>query len=116
MPFPHTETGLPLMQQTAATSALPSPRTIAVAGASALEGGNYYGARVLINLVEAGVKAEIYPINPRLAGSELCGLPVYGSLSDLPTAPDMVFVVWIFAGLLSLAGAFGLRRYPRNRA
>jgi acyl-CoA synthetase (NDP forming) len=81
------------MQQTAATSALPSPRTIAVAGASALEGGNYYGARVLANLVEAGVKAEIYPINPRLAGSELCGLPVYGSLSDLPTAPDMVFVV-----------------------
>jgi|GEM_PF-1852490 len=81
------------MQQTAETSALPSPRIIAVAGASALEGGNYYGARVLTNLVEAGVKAEICPVNPRLAGSQLYGLPVYGSLSDLPTPPDMVFVV-----------------------
>lgn len=93
LPSPNTEPGPRLMQQTAATTALPPPRIIAVAGASALEGGNYYGARVLINLVEAGVQAQIYPVNPRLAGSELCGLPVYKSLSDLPAAPDLVFVV-----------------------
>ncbi|WP_162894659.1 acetate--CoA ligase family protein [Rhizobium terrae] len=70
-----------------------SPKAIAVAGASDIEGGNYYGARVLANLVEGGSRARIYPINPRLAGSELLGLPVFASLSDLPSPPDMVFVV-----------------------
>lgn len=75
-------------------AALPLPQVIAVAGASDLEsGGNYYGARVLANLVEGGSSATIFPINPRLAGTTLLGLPVYGSLSDLPSTPDMVFVV-----------------------
>lgn len=76
-----------------ATSALSAPKAIAVVGASALDGGNYYGARVLENLVDAGTKAKIYPVNPRLAGSELIGLPVYASISDLPSVPDMVFIV-----------------------
>jgi len=82
--------------KTSATSqsdAFSAPKTIAVAGASAIEGGNYYGARVLANLVEGGVDATIYPVNPRLAGSRLLGLDVYASLSDLPSTPDMVFVV-----------------------
>lgn len=78
---------------TSQTGAFPAPKTIAVAGASAMEGGNYYGARVLANLVEGGVDATIYPVNPRLAGSKLLGLQVYASLSDLPSTPDMVFVV-----------------------
>ena len=72
---------------------IPAPKAIAVAGASDINGGNYYGARVLANLVEGGTKAEIYPVNPRLAGSTLHNLPVYGSLSDLPSTPDLVFVV-----------------------
>jgi acyl-CoA synthetase (NDP forming) len=76
-----------------AAAALSSPKVIAVAGASDIEGGNYYGARVLANLVEGGAKATIYPINPRLAGTRLLGLPVYASLSDLPSPPDTVFVV-----------------------
>ena len=75
------------------TTTLFSAKAIAVAGASALEGGNYYGARVLANLVEGGARAQIYPVNPRLAGSKLYELPVYGSLSDLPSTPDLVFVV-----------------------
>ena len=70
-----------------------APTTIAVAGASDLNSGNYYGARVLANLVEGGTKAQVYPVNPRLAGSLLRDLPVYGSLSDLPSVPDLVFVV-----------------------
>lgn len=74
-------------------TALSSPKVIAVAGASELQGGNYYGARVLANLVQGGARAQIYPVNPRLAGSRLHELPVYGSLSDLPTTPDLVFVV-----------------------
>ncbi len=73
--------------------ALPSPQVIAVAGASDLDGGNYYGARVLANLVEGGSSAMIYPVNPRLAGTALLGLPVFASLSGLPSTPDMVFVV-----------------------
>lgn len=77
----------------AATGALSSPKVIAVAGASDIEGGNYYGARVLANLVEGGAKATIYPVNPRLAGTQLLDLPVYASLSVLPSPPDTVFVV-----------------------
>ena len=73
--------------------ALPSPVSIAVAGASDLGSGNYYGARVLANLVDAGTSATIYPINPRLSGSTLLDLKVFGSLSDLPETPDLVFVV-----------------------
>lgn len=70
-----------------------APTTIAVAGASDLNSGNYYGARVLANLVEGGTRAKVYPVNPRLAGSVLLDLPVYGALSDLPSVPDLVFVV-----------------------
>lgn len=92
----------------AVNGALSSPKVIAVAGASDIEGGNYYGARVLANLVEGGARATIYPINPRLAGSKLFDLPVYASLSDLPSPPDMVFVVtpikFVIATLEEAAG------------
>ena len=48
---------------------------------------------MLANLVDAGTSATIYPINPRLSGSTLLDLKVFGSLSDLPETPDLVFVV-----------------------
>jgi len=38
--------------------------------------------------MEAGYK--VYPINPGLAGKEIHGQTVYGSLRDLPETPDMV--------------------------
>jgi acyl-CoA synthetase (NDP forming) len=72
---------------------LPVPRSIAVVGASDISSGNYYGARVLANLVNGGTTASVFPINPRLAGSELLGLPVYSTLSELPVVPDVVFIV-----------------------
>lgn len=75
------------------TLALTAPTAIAVAGASDLASGNYYGARVLANLVEGGTSVPIYPVNPRLAGTQLYDRPVFGSLSDLPAVPDLVFVV-----------------------
>lgn len=79
--------------ETGPAGAFVVPRAIAVAGASDLSGGNYYGARVLANLVEGRASAKIYPINPRLAGMQLFGLPVYKSLADLPSCPDLLFVV-----------------------
>jgi len=72
---------------------LVAPSVIAVVGASDMASGNYYGARVLENLVEGGIAATIYPVNPRLAGGDLMGLAVHASLTDLPARPDMVFVV-----------------------
>lgn len=33
---------------------------------------------------------RVLPVNPKLAGGTLLGLPVFGSLKDLPEAPDMV--------------------------
>lgn len=87
---------------------LPEPRVIAVVGASDMSGGNYYGARVLANLVNAGTSATVFPINPRLAGSKLLDLEVYATLSALPAVPDFVFIVapvkFVVAALEEAAG------------
>lgn len=73
--------------------ALPTPKAIAVVGASDIAGGNYYGARILANLVEGGTSARVFPVNPRLAGTQLYDRPVFGSLGALPEVPDLVFIV-----------------------
>lgn len=88
------------------------PRSIAVVGASPLDGGSYYGSRLMGNLVAAGPAADLYPVNPRLAGQEILGRRVSASLGDLPVVPDMV-VVAIGAGgvprVLEEAGRLGVR-------
>ncbi|MFC0534041.1 acetate--CoA ligase family protein [Phytohabitans kaempferiae] len=88
------------------------PRSVAVVGASPPEGGSYYGSRLIANLVAANPAADIYPVNPRLAGGEILGHKVYARLDDLPAVPDMV-VVGIGAGavpaVLREAGALGVR-------
>jgi uncharacterized protein len=70
------------------TDILTSTRTIAMLGASANESRPSYG-------VLAFLKAHGYrmlPINPGLAGKNLLGLKVYGTLADVPEAIDMVDV------------------------
>ena len=60
--------------------------TIAMVGASAHQARPSYA--VLRYLVVHGYR--VFPVNPRLAGGRLQGLPVYGRLADIPEPIDMV--------------------------
>lgn len=65
------------------------PNSVAVVGASSSPGK--LGHIVVANLVEAGFKGRMYPINP--SGTELLGLKTYRSLADIPEDIDMAIVV-----------------------
>lgn len=65
---------------------LHSVRTIALVGASAnIARPSYF---VLKYLTEKGYR--LFPVNPGLAGKEIFGRPVYGSLAEIPEPIDMV--------------------------
>lgn len=65
---------------------LRSVRTIAMVGASAKwQRPSYFAMKYL------QVKGyRVIPVNPGLAGQEILGEPVYGSLADIPVAFEMV--------------------------
>lgn len=73
-------------------SAFRLPRSVAIVGASQVEGGSYYGGRLLANMIAARPQARLFPVNPRYAGQEIDGLRVHASLADLPEVPDMVVI------------------------
>ena len=64
--------------------------SVAVVGASAnpARASNF----VLTYLLSSSTDFEVYPVNPRAAGSEILGRPVHGSLADVPVTPDIVNV------------------------
>jgi predicted CoA-binding protein len=63
-------------------------KTIAVVGASASDVRPSYFASLYLQ--KKGYR--VIPVNPRYAGAEILGEPVYASLADLPEPPDMVQV------------------------
>jgi acyl-CoA synthetase (NDP forming) len=69
--------------------ALFKPRSVAMIGASATPGK--LGYDILYNLIHAGLKGPLYPINPK--ADELLGLKVYKDISSLPYPPDLAVVV-----------------------
>ena len=69
--------------------ALFEPRSIAVVGASREPWKT--GHIILKNIVEAGFKGKIYPINPK--ATEILGLTVYPSVSKVPDDIDMMVIV-----------------------
>ncbi len=66
-----------------------NPSSVAVMGASAVEGK--IGNVILDSLINHEFKGRIYPVNPN--HREIYGQPCHGSLSALPEAPDLVVVV-----------------------
>ncbi len=63
--------------------ALLTPRSLAVVGASPQEGK--IGNVVLRQLLKGSFR--VYPVNPR--EHQICGLPTYRSVLDLPEPPDL---------------------------
>ncbi len=61
------------------------PETVAVIGASASPGK--VGHTIVTNMIEAGFKGELYPVNPK--ASEIEGLEVVNDIADLPRGLDL---------------------------
>ena len=68
-------------------SILRNTRTVAVVGASSNPSRPSYG---VYDHLARHSHYELYPVNPTI--TDIDGIAVYGSLSDLPVVPDMVDV------------------------
>jgi acetate---CoA ligase (ADP-forming) len=68
--------------------ALFRPKNVAVIGASAQPGK--LGNTVVANMIAAGYKGDIYPVNPK--GDEILGLKVIHNIADLPKPLDMAVI------------------------
>jgi acyl-CoA synthetase (NDP forming) len=68
--------------------ALFRPRTVAIVGASAQP--QKWGHIVMKNVLEAGFRGQVFPVNPR--GGEVLGRPAYASVRDIPEQVDLAFV------------------------
>ncbi len=67
-------------------SILQQTRTIAIVGASANPARPSW---IVIKYLKER-DFDVIPVNPGLAGTEILGLPVYGTLADIPRPLDMV--------------------------
>ncbi|MFP5223333.1 MAG: acetate--CoA ligase family protein [Acidobacteriota bacterium] len=65
--------------------ALFSPKTVAVIGASRTSGK--IGHTILQNMIEAGFKGELYPVNPH--ADSILGLKAMHSIAELPSPLDL---------------------------
>ena len=65
-----------------------APRTVAVIGASATPGK--VGNSVMLNMLAAGYKGRLYPVNPK--GGSIEGLTVLRSVSELPGGIDLAVI------------------------
>lgn len=65
-----------------------TPKSVAVVGASRRPGS--IGQVLVSNLLEAGYKGKIYPVNP--AASSIDGLKVYRSIESIPGSVDMALI------------------------
>ncbi|MDP3427031.1 MAG: CoA-binding protein, partial [Humidesulfovibrio sp.] len=65
-----------------------APRTVAVIGASATPGK--IGHSVMLNMLAAGYKGRLYPVNPK--GGSIEGLTVLRGVSELPGGIDLAVI------------------------
>jgi acetyltransferase len=72
---------------------LTNPRTVAVVGASNTVGS--YGWRILniLRRYGRGMERTIFVVNPAHKGKDIQGFTAFGSLLDLPEAPDCTLVI-----------------------
>ncbi len=88
--------------------ALLHPGSVAVIGASVR--AHSVGATVMRNLVHAGFKGALYPVNPKY--HEVQGVRAYANIASLPSAPDLAVICtppWSVPGLIDQLGRRGTR-------
>ncbi len=83
-----------------------NPENIAVVGASAQPGK--IGYSVLENLIQAGYKGQIYPVNPKT--EYILGLRVTKNIKDLPQGLDLAVITIPRDGVLSSLQALAQRK------
>jgi len=66
-----------------------NPRSVAIVGASRQEGK--VGYEILANMIEAGYKGRIFPVNPQ--AGEIKGLKCYSDLGSIPAVPELVLII-----------------------
>ena len=66
-----------------------------------------FGARTTTNLRE--FVGPVWTVNPKYAGQELHGRPCYGSIADIPEAPDCVLLALPRTGILPAVKATAAR-------
>ena len=85
-----------------------NPRSVAVVGAS---GDPRKGGYSLVSNLKAKIPERVYPVNP--GASEICGLPSFRSVADLPEPVDLA-VIFIPAasvpGVMEACAAKGISR------
>ncbi|RLG42346.1 MAG: CoA-binding protein, partial [Thermoproteota archaeon] len=66
-----------------------NPGSVAVVGASRTPGK--LGYEILKNIIDAGFRGKIYPVNPK--ADEIMGLKCYHSISEIPDPVDLAVIV-----------------------
>ena len=66
-----------------------NPKSVAIVGASSQKGK--VGYEILRNMIDAGYKGKIFPINPKSDTIE--GLPCYADLAAIGRTPDLVIII-----------------------
>jgi acetate---CoA ligase (ADP-forming) len=83
----------------ASLRAICSPRTIAVVGASRDPAS--VGGALFRNLLRWGFTGTIYPVNP--AAASIAGVRAYAGITELPEAPELVFIAIPASGVVEVA-------------
>jgi acetyltransferase len=81
------------------------PKSVAIIGASLRP--NAIGTIVLQNVLNAGFEGSVFPINPKY--KDLFDLPVYGSVAQLPHAPELAVICTPASTVVSLIKELGSR-------
>jgi acetyl coenzyme A synthetase (ADP forming)-like protein len=85
-----------------------NPATVAIVGAS--RDSTRIGSRLLDEMIRAGFRGEIYPVNPK--ATEIQGLKAYPSVRDVPNRVDLAVIAVprdAVAGVVDDCAARGVR-------
>lgn len=88
-----------------ALDALYAPRSVGIVGAS--NDPSKWGGTILTNLIAGGYSGRLYPV--ARSAETVMGMKAYGTVSELPEAPDVVVVAVPGSAALSVVEECGAR-------